>query len=1250
LQIKISSAESLKKDFDDSCKREKDLRLEIAKLQAEYEAAKQKAADKERLKKDLDDSCNRERDLKLEIAKLQAEYEAVKQKASDKESAGYKLLDAISGHVAERKGIGMVVRIDSSKPNGEYQVKQLIPGGSASKSPIKVGDIITEVDSNPISKLPIEQVQNLILGPEGTTVTITGIANGKRYSETLVRGEAHHTRPFEIEAKEAIDAFNNKHHQAQEAIESKKKIEDLLAAARIEISELEKAKERGLRSAEQAASLAKQLEQSNGQIAKLETDLTKERSLVTKLSADLNAAQKDSLKLKQEMQNSTQVLRAEISHLKSKLESSEKETSSLMKRCKELEQINGQIAKLEMDLTKERSLVTKLSSELKAAQEDALKLKAEMQKSIQVFRAEISHLKSKLESSEKEVSSLIKKCKENESLGAKMAEALEALYATTEALRGQNMQQCGVGMIVKVDDRGDTCSVTSLTPGGPASASGVLECGDTLLTINGQDIRGMTCALVQEQVMGPAGTIISLTGTHINSEPFSVELVRGAHVGNHRSQSVDEMTQGNIATAKGLHKEIARLSRVYAEAQQQVQTLKSEADYAERREEALRLSLRGIEQEHVSTSGSLQTRMREIELVENELHECQMRLAAAEAKSRNETVRCDEYENANARLGKQISDLTIELEKQQSLTMTLDKQVGAKKIETKILSDQLETIQNEKQHLEIRIQTLYAQLRDLENQNEVSQRKLVLAASARLELEEIRRMQHEELTVLKESSISALGSLADAERDMSTLKRNVAETHAEYVKQVNNYQAQLAKEREMTTVIEQQLEIAKVKVASCRRLLDVMSGYEVQRAGVGILVRTHPQVTGFFSVKELFEGGSAAHSEKIKIGDTLLEVDGIAVKGMPIDSVQNLIVGPVGSAVTIKCHSDGGVATTGDSEPNRNSDLFVSTENLFALFANRTIRSSIDPDKGYFYTVTLIRGEIWAQKDNLLHQTETACDRVRALLAEHIEAKKIIQSLMLDMNTRQRMLVQARSELQQVCERVNIPLEEEPSCEAASLYREDPFWKNQTLTFSDDSCIISFDRTQTEIVASRLRATNVLSDLMKMAELGLQSYQVQRCSLEDKAQTLMTAEARITHQSENINDLQEKLANTNTTLNQALSESHVRLADLKILEKVTSELRTEKNEKTQAIVDLKQELANALEQKQASISNCNELSKKVGLLDIQLKEAEMIVAQRGEAISHIQVCSDMSNFVQHCSPWRVEWPENFVLRFVAYGY
>ena len=490
MQTKISNAESLKKDFDDSCKREKDLRLEIAKLQAEYEAAKQKASDKERLKKDLDDSCNRERDLKLEIAKLQAEYEAVKQKASDKESAGYKLLDAISGHVAERKGIGMVVRIESSKPNGEYQVKQLIPGGSASKSPIKVGDIITEVDSNPISKLPIEQVQNLILGPEGTNVTITGIANGKRYSETLVRGEAHHTRPFEIEAKEAIDAFNNKHHQAQEAIESKKKLEDLLAAAKIEISELEKAKERGLRSAEQAASLAKQLEQSNGQIAKLETDLTKERSLVTKLSSELNAAQKDSVTLKQEMQNSTQVLRAEISHLKSKLESSEKETSSLMKRCIELEQINGQIAKLEMDLTKERSLVTKLSSELKAAQEDSLKLKAEMQKSIQVFRTEISHLsklESKLESSEKEVSSLIKKCKENESLGAKMAEALEALYATTEALRGQNMQQCGVGMIVKVDDRGDTCSVTSLTPGGPASACGVLECGDTILTINGQD-------------------------------------------------------------------------------------------------------------------------------------------------------------------------------------------------------------------------------------------------------------------------------------------------------------------------------------------------------------------------------------------------------------------------------------------------------------------------------------------------------------------------------------------------------------------------------------------------------------------------------------------------------------------------------------------------------------------------------------------------------------------------------------------
>jgi hypothetical protein len=31
----------------------------------------------------------------------------------------------------------------------------------------------------------------------------------------------------------------------------------------------------------------------------------------------------------------------------------------------------------------------------------------------------------------------------------------------------------------------------------------------------------------------------------------------------------------------------------------------------------------------------------------------------------------------------------------------------------------------------------------------------------------------------------------------------------------------------------------------------------------------------------------------------------------------------------------------------------------------------------------------------------------------------------------------------------------------------------------------------------------------------------------------------------------------------------------------------------------------------------------------------MIVAQRGEAISHMQVCSDMSNFVQHCNPLRV---------------
>ena len=175
-----------------------------------------------------------------------------------------------------------------------------------------------------------------------------------------------------------------------------------------------------------------------------------------------------------------------------------------------------------------------------------------------------------------------------------------------------------MGMVARVQDRCKDCTVTLLSAGGPAALSGVLECGDTLHAINDTSIRGMLLSQVQQHInststahqqhiMGPASTLEALAGTHMNSESFSVELVRGMSA-HRKSQSVTEVTQSNITTAKSMHKEIAHMSKAYADAQKQLHLLKEEVDYASKREEALRLLMRGVEQDHVCTWGSLHSR------------------------------------------------------------------------------------------------------------------------------------------------------------------------------------------------------------------------------------------------------------------------------------------------------------------------------------------------------------------------------------------------------------------------------------------------------------------------------------------------------------------------------------------------------------------------------------------------------------------------------------------------------------------
>jgi carboxyl-terminal processing protease len=85
------------------------------------------------------------------------------------------------------EGIGAYVEMK----DGNVVIVAPIDGSPAQKAGLKAGDIITKVDGKDISGLPLDQVVAQILGPEGTSVTLTILDpnTGVTRDVTLVRAK-----------------------------------------------------------------------------------------------------------------------------------------------------------------------------------------------------------------------------------------------------------------------------------------------------------------------------------------------------------------------------------------------------------------------------------------------------------------------------------------------------------------------------------------------------------------------------------------------------------------------------------------------------------------------------------------------------------------------------------------------------------------------------------------------------------------------------------------------------------------------------------------------------------------------------------------------------------------------------------------------------------------------------------------------------------------------------------------------------
>jgi len=101
-------------------------------------------------------------------------------------------------------------------------------------------------------------------------------------------------------------------------------------------------------------------------------------------------------------------------------------------------------------------------------------------------------------------------------------------YMDPQGMKELNTQLSGeyAGIGAYVDTTGDYLTVTNPIPGSPAEAAGLLP-GDVIIKIDGEDMTGIDPELARQKVLGPAGSIVTLTVTRAGEkDPLEFKITR----------------------------------------------------------------------------------------------------------------------------------------------------------------------------------------------------------------------------------------------------------------------------------------------------------------------------------------------------------------------------------------------------------------------------------------------------------------------------------------------------------------------------------------------------------------------------------------------------------------------------------------------------------------------------------------------------------------------------------------------------
>ena len=579
--------------------------------------------------------------LEKECARLlgkEQELQVLTNKFDRLERVSWQLARALTAYRQQHVGVGMCVRVESNT----IILKDLHKAGTASRSELRCGDVLLQINGRKLGGLSLERVQSLILGPAGTEVCITARSGrtGDKYNVTLLRGF------------EKSNAAQNVVEDVEEACSAAMQLQRDLASSKDCLDTVCRYhRQRYLEIARLVSSIVRLLTESGRDgiafgrdgLAEIlqcldcvRTDVSTETHLIDNQdkTSEISSAQEGSMHLSVDPDVFRRALDAEqhecngmlgallkaVQDLLNKYQQHARNTSLVKSQEVHVSQLNASMQQLESELrqalAKKKEVqhqLEKCMMELRSAvgekiQMDKVNLDLtrtsassagrvkDLEKERESLMAEINDVNQKYRGVTLQEQRLQAQC---HSVQSQLSTVRDELSSVTGDLSRLISTVCisstsiaSVGMKVKSEDRNGMCTVISVTPGGAADCCGRISVGDTVLSVNGEAVQQMTTSEVQQLFHGTLGSevcIVARKNQNASSE-YSVDLVRSLPGVQQRKIPICEQTLEAIRAAEALHEQVRRhCSRRQQEAEQHQQL---EEDHA-----ALTQSLAALEVE-----------------------------------------------------------------------------------------------------------------------------------------------------------------------------------------------------------------------------------------------------------------------------------------------------------------------------------------------------------------------------------------------------------------------------------------------------------------------------------------------------------------------------------------------------------------------------------------------------------------------------------------------------------------------------